>query len=252
MKTILKTIVLIILIVAAIIFSLKMYNKSHTKNEENIKEELDNNSEIVKNLMNKVYSSKYYRDAKFSKNRIDDRFVLEYTIDNLTDKDYQKKVVEHKKSLCEVTNRILFTSTSDCTIRIIKNEVFKNKIQKDFNIEKDIKYVEFKYKGYYCKNDGKKYYCFMSNYKENIKNFSSIKEAYKEDNKIIIYEYYFFIDLNDKDTCYLYLNKDYCDKKDIKQEIVIDEDVIINNGVLYRHEFEQTEDNYYFLQNYIV
>lgn len=252
MKTIIKTIILSAIIVLGLFIGLNIYNKSHALVEESNKVDMALTDPTVTLLMNKVYSSNLFRDAKFSIDLIDEDFVIHYTIDNLTKDDYSTKVVEHKKSLCEVTGKILFTSTSNCNIRIIKNDVFLNKIKNDFNVDVNISYPNFQYKGYFCKNDGKRYYCLMSKYQENIKIFSVLKEAYEEDNKIIIYEYYFFIDLNDKDSCYLYLNKDYCDKKNPKEEITIVDDLIKENGVLYRHEFVNQDDHYYYLQSFIV
>ena len=252
LKTIIKTIILSAFIVLGLFIGLNVYNKSHAILEESTRNDLALTDPTVLLLMNKVNGSNLFHDASFSSDRIDEEFVIHYTIDNLAKEDYSTKVVEHKKSLCEVTGKILFTSTSDCNIRIIKNDVFSNKVKNDFHKEIELSYPNFNYKGYFCKNDGKRYYCLMSKYQETIKNFSVLKEAYEEDDKIIIYEYYLFVDLNDKDSCYLYLNKDYCDKKNVNEEIIILDDIIKDNGILYRHEFVREEEQYYYLQSFVV
>ncbi len=252
MKTVLKTIVLCVVVVFALFLSIKIHNSTNALTTENSRLELAPNDPTVQLLMNRVNSSDIFRSAGFSTSNLKEDDVIAYVFDNLTKDDYSTKKVEHKKSLCEVTGKILFTSTSDCNVKIISNDVFTSKIKNDFNVDFELSKKTFDYHGHFCKNDGKKYYCLLSKYTYMIKHFSVVKEAYEEDNKLVIKEYYFFVDLNDRDTCNLYLNVDYCEKKNVNEEVVVDEDIIKNNGVLYQHEFEHVDDNYYYLQSFVV
>ena len=252
MKTVIKTIVFCCAVIGALFISYKIYEKKKVDNDNASILEIAPNDPVVQLLMNQIYSSQIYRGAGFSVDSLDEETVMHYGIDKLTKNDYVQKTVTHKKSLCEVTGKILFTSNHNCNIRIIDNSYFTNLIKKDFNVELDLKYETFDYAGYFCKNDGRKYYCFLSDYHNKFKNFSVIDTAYEEGNKLIIYEYYLYVDFNNADLCNLYLNAEYCAKKNPYAEIEIADDVVINNGVLYRHEFVKEEDNYYYLQSFIV
>ena len=166
--------------------------------------------------------------------------------------NYSTKTIAHKKSLCEVTGKILFTSTSNCNIKIINNDYFTKLIKNDFNIDVEVKFDTFTYKGHYCKNDGKRYYCLLSKYTETKKNLSFIYEAYEEGDTLVVKEYYLNVDLNNKDLCNLYLNPEYCEKKNVNEPIVVPDEIIINNGVLYQHVFKKIDDKYYYLQSFIL
>ena len=113
-----------------------------------------------------------------------------------TEADTAFKTIAHKKSLCEVTGKILFTSTSNCNIKIINNDYFTKLIKNDFNVDVEVKFDTFTYKGHYCKNDGKRYYCLLSKYTETKKNLSFIHEAYEEGDTLVVKEYYLNVDLH--------------------------------------------------------
>ena len=85
-----------------------------------------------------------------------------------------------------------------------------------------------------------------------MKNLSFIHEAYEEGDTLVVKEYYLNVDLNNKDLCNLYLNPEYCEKKNVNEPIVVPDEVIINNGVLYQHVFKKIDDKYYYLQSFIL
>ena len=251
MKTVFKTIILMIIIFVGLFIGYKIYNKSVDESSDDVLD-IAISDPTVTLLMNKIYSSDIFRKGSFSSKDLNENAIIHYAIDNLTKENYTQKNIKHKKSLCEVTGKILFTSTHNCNIRIIKNEYFTNIIKNDFNVDIDLSYDTFDYAGYYCKNDGKKYYCLLSDYTSYDKHLSVLKNAYEEGNKLIIYEYYLYVDINNTQLCNLYLNAEYCNKKNPYADLVVDDDVVKNNGALYRHEFIKEEAKYYYLQSFIV
>lgn len=251
MKTIIKTIILIAIVILGLFIGIKIYYNSGNETEESVLD-ISPSDPTVQLLMKKIYSSNIFRSAGFNNNSLNDDIVISYGIDNITKDNYSSKTIKHKKSLCEVTGKILFTSTDNCNIRIINKDYFTKLIKNDFNVDYTLTKDTFTYHGYFCKSDSKKYYCLMSRYTNYDKNLSLIKNAYEEGNKLIIYEYYLYVDLNNNELCNLYLNSEYCANKKPNDEIKVEDDVIINNGVLYRHEFVKEEDKYYYLQSFIV
>ena len=162
MKTAFKIIILIAIVFLGLFIGFKIYNKAENKDDDVL--DISVTDPTVSLLMNKIYSSDIFRKGSFSTKDLNEDIVIRYAIENLTKDNYEKKTVKHKKSLCEVTGRILFTSTSDCNIRVFGNDYFPKIIKNDFNVDVELTYKNFEYAGYYCKNDGKRYYCLMSNH----------------------------------------------------------------------------------------
>ena len=251
-KTILKTFVLCVVIIGALFISYRIYDKKNSDSDKTAVLDISPSDPVVQLVMGKIYSSNIFRGAGFSVENFTNDDIIHYGMDNLTKDNYSIKTIAHKKSLCEVTGKILFTSTSNCNIKIINNDYFTKLIKNDFNIDVEVKFDTFTYKGHYCKNDGKRYYCLLSKYTETKKNLSFIHEAYEEGDTLVVKEYYLNVDLNNKDLCNLYLNPEYCEKKNVNEPIVVPDEIIINNGVLYQHVFKKIDDKYYYLQSFIL
>lgn len=215
---------------------------------------LNKNDEKVTTLYERINGNNSLRKAKLVVNDdlTSDDVVL-YVFDHLKDDDYKTKKYEAEKIVCQVTNSISFyTDSKSCKVMIIDHQVFYDYQKELYNIDTNIDFKDIDYHGYSCKTDKKNYYCLKSSYDDGIVGYSAFKEAYEEKNTIVLYEFYLRVDLNDEEMCLKYFDDEYCkdSKKDEKREI--DEDVIVNNGVLYRHVFRKSDDNYYLEESAIV
>lgn len=206
----------------------------------------------VKLMYESIEDNIYLRRASLDINDLTDTDIIELVMDNLTKDDYTKKTVKADKIVCQVTKKISFnTEEKKCTIRIIENKVFTDYIKKKYNLVKEIKFDDFEYHGYNCKNSGKKYYCTYDTYSEPIRGYSVFDKAYKTKDSLVISEYYVQVDMSDGDRCLTYFDEEYCanykdmDRKDI------DDKLIKKDGVLYEHVFTLVDGKYYLSNSYV-
>ena len=206
----------------------------------------------VKLMYETIEDNIYLRKASLDVNDLTDTDIIELVIDNLTKDDYKKKTYAADKIVCQVTKKIAFTTEEKkCTIRIIENKIFTDYIKKKYNLEKEMKFDDFEYHGYECKNSGKKYYCMYNSYKESIKGYSVFDKAYKTKDTLVISEYYLQVDMKDADRCLTYFDEEYCSNyKDMDRRDIGDK-TIKKDGVLYEHVFTLVDGKYYLLKSYV-
>ncbi len=179
--------------------------------------------------------------------------IIEFTIDNIKEDDYKKKTVYTDKIACRVTNKVSFyTDKSKCNIRIINFDVFDAYKTKYFNNNSELNHKDFKYKGYYCKVDGKKYYCLYSSYNDSVLGYSVFDSSYKTKDELVIREYYLQINLKNKDRCLNYFNNEYCNDYKDKDKPSLSDKVIKEEGVLYEHVFKKNGEEYYLEKSFVV
>lgn len=252
MKDAINTIILtaVLLIVAGITFVIV------TNLEQGI--ELLSRTEIpfsdpdVKLLYGRIENNADLRKASLDVNDLNNQEILELVIDNLTKDDYEKKTIEAEKIVCQVTKKIAFnTEDKNCKIRIISNSVFNDYIKDNYNLDKELEFVDFDYHGYNCQNSGKKYYCMYSSYKDYVYGYSVFDKAYKTKDSIIISEYYLQVDVSDGARCVTYFDEEYCaDYKENDRKELSDK-TIKKDGVLYEHVFSLVDGKYYLEKSYV-
>ena len=253
MKDLLKTCIvigIIIIVFSVVVFGQKTSNAQETEKRS----ELIKSDPTVSLLLPKIDDYKYLRRANINNQTLSSKDIIEFTLDNISKDDYDKKNVKPNKVTCQVTGKIDFiTDNGKCNIRVIDNDVFSKYQKKYFGSEMEIQFDDIKYHGYYCKNNGKKYYCFMNDYKDYTLRYSSFDSAYSLNDKFHIREYYLQIDPSDNDKCIKYFGNDYCsnykNEKDIPK---LSDDVIKRDGILYEHVFVKEKDNYYLESNFVV
>ena len=253
MKDLLKTCIVIGIIV--IVFSVVVFGqKTSNANVNPSKSELIKSDPTVSLLLPKIEDYNYLRRANINNQSLTSRDVIEFTLDNISKDDYDKKNVKPTKVTCQVTGKIDFiTDNGKCNIRVISNDVFTKYQKKYFGTEMELEFDDIKYHGYYCKNNGKKYYCFMTGYNDYTLRYSSFDSAYEEKGKYHIREYYLQIDPSDNSKCIKYFDNDYCSNyKDGKDKPTLLDDVIKRDGILYEHVFVKDKDNYYLESNFVV
>lgn len=253
MKDVIKTVVLVGIILLVGVISLFIVGNIEYGVELFTKNKLPFNEPNVSLLYKRIDGKNYFRKASLVNSDLTDEEIIRFVLDNISKNDYTKKSIEPEKITCEVTNKISFNTDEDkCKIIIIKNSKIMEYQKKLFNTEKELKYNDIKYHGYYCKNDGKKYYCLTSKYNDYVLGFSKFKDAYEIKNNIIIHEYYLKIDLNDYDYCLNYFDEDYCGNYKKEDAPKLSDEIIMNNGVLYEHVFVKNDNSYYLEKSFIV
>lgn len=249
MRDLLKSIAISTVAFLIICIFLKTYLKpSHEDEKTEFAKSADNVA--VKYLITALNKDEILRKPYFSNKDLTSSEIIKVIFDNLSDNDYKLKLVKPQKVACYIDN-IEFYSQSDCTIRVVNNDIIKEYERRIFNISSELVFNDFDYKGESCKNNGINYYCIIKDYTNNIKNYSYIKDSYIQNNKLYIEEYYLSIDQTDKIECFKYYGRNYCDNPDT--EPVLDNSKIIEYGVLYRHVYGITKDGDYYLEkSYIL
>lgn len=214
--------------------------------------QLDFKDPTVKVLYDRVKDKTDLRKASLVTNEMSSKEIIEYVLDNLTKDDYSSKTVKPEKIICEVTKTIHFTSSKDCKIVVIKNEVFNKYQKKLFNTELELSFDDIKYHGYDCKNNGEKYYCMKYDYKNTVLGYSSYDSAYEINDKVYIREYYLQVDLKNNDRCVNYFSEDYCKDYSKKDKPTLSDKTIKNDGVLYEHVFVKNDQSFYLESSNIV
>ncbi len=253
MKDVVKTGIVVGVVIVAILFVYGILGNLHYGVELFTRTKLAESEPTIGILMERVEANNSLRRAKLVNTDLTSDEIIKFTLDNLTENDYTKTVVEAIKVVCTVNDRVKFNNNSEnCSLIVIDNSIFMNYQKKYFNTEIELQYDEIKYHGYHCKNDGNKYYCLTSNFNNNILDYSSFESAYEEKDRIILRGYYLRIDASNKDKCLHYFNDNYCNNYKTESKPTISKDIIENDGVLYEHIFKKNEISYYLESSYIV
>jgi len=252
MRDFVKTIVVTGVILLCMLIAFLIVSNVEQGIELLTRTELSKNEPDVELFYKRIQNNHDLRKASMNVSDLTDSELIELVIDNLTKDDYSKKTIEAEKIVCEVTKKVHFnTEGKNCNIRIIKTSVFNNYIKANFNLEREMTFNDFNYKGYNCKLDGKKYYCMYSSVKDYVQGYSEFVSAYKTKDSLVISEYYLQIDLSDGNRCNTYFDEQYCaDYKEMDRKD-IDSKIIKRDGVLYEHVFSLFEDKYYLQKSYV-
>ncbi len=253
MKDLLNTCIIIGIII--IVFSVVVFGQKTSNAEASSKRtDLIKSDPTVSLLLPKIDNYKYLRRANINNDSLSSRDIIEFTLDNIDKGDYEKKDMKPTKVTCQITRKLDFiTDNGKCNIRIIDNDTFTKYQKKYFGSEMEIQFDDIKYHGYYCKNNGKKYYCFMTDYKDYTLRYSSFDSAYEQNGKYHIKEYYLQVDPSDHDKCVKYFGNDYCSNyKGKNDKPVLADDIVKRDGILYEHVFVKDKDNYYLENNFVV
>ncbi len=213
---------------------------------------LPKNDPDVELLYKRIENNHYIRKASFDVFELSDKEITELVIDTLGKDDYSKKTIKPEKIVCEVTKKVHFnTDGKSCNIRIINTSKFTDYLKNNFNVEKEIEFKDFNYRGYECRLDGKKYYCLYTSSKDYVQGYSEFVEAYKTKDTLVISEYYLQVDLSNGNRCNTYFDEEYCaDYKEAKRKD-IDSKIIKKDGVLYEHIFSLVDGKYYLQKSYV-
>lgn len=213
---------------------------------------LTKDDDKIVSLFERINGNNSLRKAKLTTDNITSHDVVQYVFDHLKKDDYKVKKYAAEKIVCQITNNVSFyTESNSCNVLIIDHQIFYDYQKELYNIDTNIDFKDIEYHGYNCKIDKEKYYCIKNKYNDGIVGYSAFKEAYEEKDMIVLYEYYLRFDLNDEDMCLKYFDSEYCQEED-KEKKDLNDDVIINNGVLYRHVFKKSDDSYYLEESAIV
>lgn len=253
MKDAVKTAILVSVIMIIILFAYGIAGNLHYGVELLTRTSLSKNDPTIGILMERIEANNSLRRAKLVNTDLTSEEIIKFTLDNLTEHDYTKKSYPSTKIVCTVNDKVKFNSSNPfCNLTIIENQVFMDYQKKYFNTETELNYEDIKYHGYYCKNDGKKYYCQTNKFTNNILDYSTFDSAYEEKDNIILRGYYLRIDTSNKEECLNYFNNSYCDNQEDKTKPTLSQEVIKREGVLYEHIFKRNEVSYYLESSYIV
>lgn len=253
MKDVAKTSILVGVLL--VIFLLVFIILGHLKHEVELlaRTELSNNDPIVSILYKRVQNRTDLRRAYLVNTNLTSEDIIKFVLDHIEQEDYKKKTVTPTKITCQVTSTVDFTTNDEnCLIAVIDNDTIMEYQKKYFHVENELTFDDIKYHGLYCKNSGKKYYCLIGDYQETVLGYSVLDKAYEEKNRVILYEYYLQVDLNDTERCILYFGQDYCANYKKEERPYLDEKTILEDGVLYGHVFQKDEETYYLEKSFIV
>ncbi|HAB65955.1 MAG TPA: hypothetical protein DCE23_01175 [Firmicutes bacterium] len=253
MKDIVKTTISVSIIIIIILFVYGIIGNLHYGVELLTRTQLSANDPIIGILMERIEANNSLRRAKLVNTDLTSQEIIEFTLDNINENDYSKENVEAVKIVCQVNDKVKFnTNDQACELIVINNSTFMDYQKKYFNTNIPLNYDEIKYHGYYCKNDGEKYYCLTEPFNNNILDYSSYESAYEEKNQIVLRGYYLRIDASDKERCTKYFDNAYCNSYSTNPKPNISEDIIKKDGVLYEHIFKKNDVSYYLERSYIV
>lgn len=212
------------------------------------------NDPTIKILSEQIENLNVLRKASLVNSDLSSDEIIKYVISNITEEEYTSKSIKLKKTVCEVTDKILFSvnENTKCQIMIINNDTFDEYQKRFFGVENKVSFDDFKYHGLNCKNDGTKYYCLVGDYENTVLDYSTFKSAYSEKDKIVIQDYYLRVNLEDKNRCLKYFDNDYCENYNTMDKPELDKEIIENDGVLYEYVFKDNGDNYYLEKSFIV
>lgn len=253
MKDVAKTVIVVGIIIIVILFIYGIVGNLHYGVELLTRTQLSDNDPTIGILMERVEANNSLRRAKLVNTSLTSKEIIEFTLDNMNESDYNKITVASEKIVCTVNDLVRFNSNdSSCEIIVIDNNKFMEYQKKYFNTEIALNYEEIKYHGYHCKNDNERYYCTTETFTNNILDYSAFESAYEEKDKIILRGYYLRIDASDHDRCLEYFNGAYCDNYINNTKPSLSESTIKEDGVLYEHIFKKNEVSYYLESSYIV
>lgn len=252
MRDLIKTVIVTGVVLLCMVIAFLIVSNVEQGIELLTRTELTKNDPDVEILYKRVENNHYLRKARLNVNDLTNNEIIELVIDTLSKNDYSKKTIKADKIVCEVTKRVHFnTDGKNCDIRIIKTSVFNNYLKNNFNLDKEIEFKNFNYRGYDCRLDGKNYYCLYSSSKDYVQGYSEYVSAYKTKDTLVINEYYLQVDLSDGNRCNTYFDEEYCaDYRNAKRKD-IDSKTIKKDGVLYEHVFSLVDDKYYLQQSYV-
>lgn len=254
MKDVIKTVILVVILLVAGFVIIGINDNIQKGVELLSRTDLPLTDPTIQILYPRVENNALLRKADLDTSELSSFEIIEYVFDILKKDDYKTKKYEATKIYCTINSRIEFTTTSDhCDVIIINNSKFTDYQKLVFNTEYPLTFTDIDYKGYHCKNDGKKYYCLYNNkYVDPIVGYSLFSDAYEDKEGVIIHEYYLSIDLSNKDRCLNYFNSEYCTNYDKMERPHIIDDKIKQDGVLYEHQFKKVDDNYYLTRSFVV
>lgn len=207
--------------------------------------------EVIDAVTKKIDHLDNFRKANINTDTISNYEMLSFIFQNLNEKDYSIKKISPLKIVCQLTDGISFTSSETCNVLIINNKKIDNYKNLLFKYDKELELVDFEFNGLDCKTNGSYYYCLMTDYKyDNDRDFNYIEGVYKVDDMIVVYEYYLSFKF-DHANCMKYYGADVCFDGYEGEYPEIDDEVIKENGVYYRHEFVYEDDELYLLQSFI-
>lgn len=222
---------------------------SHSITKEKLTEVTD--SEVKDKVTNKLNYLNNFRKANINNETITNVEMLSFIFMNLNDKDYDVKKMAPLNMVCQFTDGIGFMSSEICSVILINVNKLKGYNNLLFKYDKELEFVDFKYNGLDCKTNGSYYYCLMNEYmNDNTRKFNVIDGVYKTDDLIVVYEYYLSFEFN-QENCIKYYNEKVCDASYKGEYPIIEDDVIRENGVYYRHEFVMEDDEPYLKQSFI-
>lgn len=235
--------IILIIIISIIIIS------SDESNAQDTYHYLDNNSEQVKELSKLLNNTEELRKASYDSQNVSNETLIKQIISSINVVDYQTRTVPHQKIICQVTNSIFFTSSTDCVIRVIGNDKMMKYQKKLFNTSKELKYIELTYHGLHCKNNGKAYYCHIIPYTENSKSYTLIDHVYEDKETIHLFEYYLKVNVDNLEDCRQYFSESYCQNYANETAPIVVDDKIKKDGVYYEHIFQKNENGEYYLKS---
>lgn len=243
----------LVLLVLFFVVSFNITNSLNSNDDENMIKLSNKDADV---LLASEIIKKYevFRSSYVDKDKIENLEMIKFIFDNLDKKDYKIKNIEPVKIDCRVNDKIRFMQGGICKVLVVSNKKIEEKRNLVFKYDKEFDFINFKYNGLECKNNGKSYYCLTNKYekkKQDYKGYSLIDSSYKSDNKIIIYEYY-LTDYQTYESCSKYYGVVYC-TDDYNGELPpLDKSIIKKYGVYYRHEFIKEEDKLYLDKSFIV
>jgi len=207
----------------------------------------------IKILYPRIENNNLLRKADLDTSKLSSEDIIFYFFDKITKNDYKTRKYDAVKIYCTINSKIEFTTDKDsCNVMIINNSTITNFQKTVFNTDYAINFKDINYKGYYCKNNGSKYYCLKNPYVDTVVGYSVFEDAYEDKDGVVIHEYYLNIDLNDKERCLNYFTQDYCYNFQKKEKVVLPDEKIKQDGVLYEHRFVKNNDNYYLKRSFVV
>lgn len=199
--------------------------------------------------LDKLKELEYFRNSYVDNETVSNLDMIHYIFDNLRDGDYEIRRIQPLKIVCQVTDKVSFTSDQVCRVLVVDNKKLNEYKDILFNYYKEIEYVNFDYKGYNCVNDNDNYYCLIEDYEDTLEyqDYSLVDNVYSDGNKVILYEYYLIY----RDSeCNKYYSELYCGPD--SETPKMDEDIIKKYGVYYRHEFILENDKMILDKSFIV
>lgn len=240
----------IIVFLGIISIASNVFASNSSRNENYVKLSITDPDVTI--LYDKIEKVSELRKASYDSGLASNEDIIKTSIMSLTTEDYVTKTIKPNKIICQVTNSISFVSSKKCKVKIINNDTIMSYQRKIFNTEKVLEYIDLKINGLNCKNNGKKYYCLVNDYNDNRKNYTVIKDAYKDGENIIIRDYYLSILIGNNDRCLSFFNENYCINNS-DEEVNIDDSKIVDYGSLYVNVFVKNEnDEYYLAKSFIA